>query len=109
MVSFGVLVAFLQRGARAHDPPKCWWFDDKIMRPFNSLERDRTESRHPLFLIALISALSPRLQCMDFPAAAGGLAGRALQPALVAAIDIARQKIAAGASVRLVGLGPRRH
>jgi hypothetical protein len=37
----------------AHDPPKCERFGDKIMRSFNSLERDRTQSRFPILLIAL--------------------------------------------------------
>jgi len=38
----------------AHDPPKCMRFGEKIMRPFNSLERDRTQNRIPLLLIALV-------------------------------------------------------
>jgi len=29
-------------------------FGEKIMRPFNSLERDRTQNRIPLLLIALV-------------------------------------------------------
>jgi len=37
----------------AHDPPKCRRFGDKIMRQFNFLERDRTQNRCPLLLIAL--------------------------------------------------------
>jgi hypothetical protein len=37
----------------AHDPPKCVRFGDKIMRLFNNLERDRTQNRFPLLLIAL--------------------------------------------------------
>src|SRR5712664_1644698 len=37
----------------AHDPPKCERFGEKIMRSFNSLERDRTQNRTPLLLIAL--------------------------------------------------------
>jgi hypothetical protein len=37
----------------AHDPPKCERFGDKIMRTFNDLERDRTQNRTPLLLIAL--------------------------------------------------------
>jgi hypothetical protein len=36
----------------AHDPPKCGRFGDRIMHFFN-LERDRTQNRHPLLLIAL--------------------------------------------------------
>jgi hypothetical protein len=36
-----------------HDPPKCKRFGDKIMRHINILERDRTQNRHPLLLIAL--------------------------------------------------------
>jgi hypothetical protein len=36
-------------------------FGDKIMRPFNSLERDRKQNRIPLLLIALGSAALPRL------------------------------------------------
>jgi hypothetical protein len=41
------------RDSPAHDPPKCMRFGDKIMRSFNSLERDRTQNRMPLLLIAL--------------------------------------------------------
>src|SRR5260370_30992189 len=37
----------------AHDPPKCKRFGEKIMRPFNNLERDRAQNRFPLLLIAL--------------------------------------------------------
>jgi hypothetical protein len=36
----------------AHDPPKCKRFGDKIMRPLDNLERDRTQNRAPLLLIA---------------------------------------------------------
>jgi hypothetical protein len=36
----------------AHDPPKCWRFGDQIMR-FFELERDWTQNRYPLLLIAL--------------------------------------------------------
>ena len=54
-------------------------------------------------------ALLPRLQGMNFPPALAGLAGRPLQPAFRAAIDIARQKIPAGAPFRGIGLGQRRH
>ena len=46
---------------------------------------------------------------MDFPAATGRFAGGALQPAFGAAIDVTRQKIPAGASVRIIGMGQRRH
>jgi len=38
----------------AHDPPKCTWFGEKIMRSINSLERDRTQNRIPLLLVALV-------------------------------------------------------
>jgi hypothetical protein len=38
--------------ARAHDPPKCWRFGEKIMRRLNKLARDRTQNRLPLLLIA---------------------------------------------------------
>jgi hypothetical protein len=41
------------RNSRAHDPPKRERVGDKIMRSFNSLERDRTQNRMPLLLIAL--------------------------------------------------------
>jgi hypothetical protein len=41
------------RSGPAHDPPKCGRFGEKIMRFFNSLERDRTQNRIPLLLIAL--------------------------------------------------------
>jgi hypothetical protein len=41
------------RNSRAHDPPKRERVSDKIMRSFNSLERDRTQNRMPLLLIAL--------------------------------------------------------
>jgi hypothetical protein len=37
----------------AHDPPKCQRFGEKIMRPFDNSERDRTQNRIPLLLIAL--------------------------------------------------------
>jgi hypothetical protein len=37
----------------AHDPPKRERFGEKIMRSFNSLERDRSQNRIPLLLIAL--------------------------------------------------------
>jgi hypothetical protein len=47
--SFGVAIA-------AQDPPKCERFGEKIMRPFNEWERDRTQNRIPLLLIALVSA-----------------------------------------------------
>jgi hypothetical protein len=40
----------------AHDPPKCKRFGEKIMRSINSLERDRTQNRIPLLLVALVSA-----------------------------------------------------
>jgi hypothetical protein len=40
------------RGA-AHDPLKCERFGEKIMRIFNKLERDRTQNRITLLLIAL--------------------------------------------------------
>jgi hypothetical protein len=36
----------------AHDPPKCRRFGVKIMR-FMKRERDRTQNRQPLLLIAL--------------------------------------------------------
>jgi hypothetical protein len=39
--------------ATAHDPPKCERFGDQIMRPLIKLERDRTQNRIPLLLIAL--------------------------------------------------------
>ena len=45
----------VQDCAAAHDPPKCKRFGEKIMRSFNSLERDRTQNRLPLLLIALWS------------------------------------------------------
>jgi hypothetical protein len=38
----------------AHDPPKCKRFGEKIMRSINSLERDRTQNRIPLLLVALV-------------------------------------------------------
>jgi hypothetical protein len=47
-------IARMMEGAPAHDPPKCMRFGEKIMRPFNSLERDRTQNRIPLLLIALV-------------------------------------------------------
>src|SRR3979411_2284688 len=94
----------------AHDPPKCERFGEKIMRSFNSLERDRTEDRIPLFLNALYrSAPPPRLQRMNFPSAMAGLAGGALQPAFRPPVDIARQKIPAGASLRGIGMSQRRY
>jgi hypothetical protein len=37
----------------AHDPPKLNDFGEKIMRQINGLERDRTQNRMPLLLIAL--------------------------------------------------------
>jgi hypothetical protein len=37
---------------RAHDPPKCKRFGEKIMRHL-IIERDRTQNRSPLLLIAL--------------------------------------------------------
>src|ERR1700676_1112846 len=40
-------------GKLAHDPPKCERFGDEIMRPLNISERDRTQNRCPLLLIAL--------------------------------------------------------
>jgi hypothetical protein len=42
--------------AGAHDPSKCVRFDDKIMRLFKKWERDRTQNRRPLLLIALTHA-----------------------------------------------------
>src|SRR6266446_7118280 len=39
--------------ASAHDPPKCARFGVKIMRSFINCERDRTQNRLPLLLIAL--------------------------------------------------------
>src|ERR1035437_2353212 len=39
--------------AGAHDPPKRWRFGDKIHAPFENLERDRTQNRIPLLLVAL--------------------------------------------------------
>jgi sugar lactone lactonase YvrE len=44
------------RGA-AHDPLKCERFGEKIMRIFNKLERDRTQNRITLLLIALQQVL----------------------------------------------------
>jgi hypothetical protein len=41
----------------AHDPPKCERFGDQIMR-FSKRERDRTQNRLPLLLIALACAAS---------------------------------------------------
>src|ERR1700722_16048325 len=55
------------------------------------------------------SAPPPRLQSVNFPAALAGLAGGALQPALVSTVDIARQEIPAGAPLRGIGLGQRGH
>jgi hypothetical protein len=46
-------IARMIRNSPAHDPPKCERFGEKIMRSFNSLERDRTQNRNPLLLIAL--------------------------------------------------------
>jgi hypothetical protein len=43
----------VQGCAAAHDPPKCRRFGEKIMRSSYSVERDRTQNRMPLFLIAL--------------------------------------------------------
>jgi hypothetical protein len=37
----------------AHDLPKCERFGERIMRRFNNPERDRTQNRIPLLLIAL--------------------------------------------------------
>src|SRR5260370_10809093 len=51
----------------------------------------------------------PRFQSMNFPAAVLGLAGGALQPAFRRAVDVACQKIPAGASFRGIGLGQLRH
>src|SRR5258707_15502746 len=56
-----------------------------------------------------LSPPPPRLQRMNFPSATPGLAGGALQPAFRPAIDIARQKIPATASIRGISLGQRRH
>jgi hypothetical protein len=42
----------------AHDLPKCERFGEKIMRGFNKLERDRTQNRIPLLLIALQGCLT---------------------------------------------------
>src|SRR5258708_7034725 len=39
--------------AGAHDPPKCERFGDKIHAPYKNLERDRTQNRIPLLLVAL--------------------------------------------------------
>ena len=41
----------------AHDPPKCTRFGEKIMRSINSLERDRTQNRIPLLLVALVKRI----------------------------------------------------
>jgi hypothetical protein len=41
----------------AHDPPKCKRFGEKIMRSINSLERDRTQNRIPLLLVALVKRI----------------------------------------------------
>jgi hypothetical protein len=43
----------VQDCAAAHDPPKCKRFGEKIMRFLKNLERDRTQNRVPLLLIAL--------------------------------------------------------
>src|ERR1700730_15324363 len=50
----------------------------------------------------------PRLHGMNFPATTAAVASRTLQPAFGPAIDIACQKIAAGAPLRGIGLGQRR-
>jgi hypothetical protein len=47
----GIAWPFCYRG-HAHDPPKCERFGGKIMR-FYELERDRTQNRSPLLLVAL--------------------------------------------------------
>jgi hypothetical protein len=39
--------------SRPHDPPKRKRFGDKILRTFDNLECDRTQSRAPLLRIAL--------------------------------------------------------
>src|SRR3977135_2525247 len=59
--------------------------------------------------LAQRSAPPPRLQRMYFPAAMFALAGSPLQPALGAAVDVARQKIPARAPFPGVGLCQRRH
>ena len=43
----------MQRSRLAHDPPKCRRFGDQIMRSLIEWERDRTQNRDPLLLIAL--------------------------------------------------------
>jgi hypothetical protein len=40
---------------QAHDPPKCRRFGVKIMCSFLNRERDRTQNRQPLLLIALLA------------------------------------------------------
>ena len=50
--------------AAAHDPPKCGRFGAKIMRSFMNCERDRTQNRLPLLLIALV--LEGRAACAPF-------------------------------------------
>src|SRR5260370_42372202 len=47
--------------AAAHDPPKCGRFGVKIMRSFIGCERDRTQNRPPLLLIAPV--LDGRAAC----------------------------------------------
>jgi hypothetical protein len=44
----------------AHDPPKCEWFGDEIMLFSKKNERDRTQNRLPLLLIALAHAPLPQ-------------------------------------------------
>jgi hypothetical protein len=48
----------------AHDPPKCKRFGEKIMRHL-IIERDRTQNRSPLLLIAL--ALAGRTKSFSLP------------------------------------------
>jgi hypothetical protein len=48
----------------AHDPPKCKRFGEKIMRHL-TIERDRTQNRYPLLLIAL--AVAGRTKSFSLP------------------------------------------
>jgi hypothetical protein len=48
----------------AHDPPKCKRFGEKIMRHL-IIERDRTQNRSPLLLIAL--AFAGRTKSFSLP------------------------------------------